>query len=219
LSISRRKFRSDVYNHLAVALATFFVSPDVVFSCLDLAQQNVYATAWECALARQRVFASYGLYAEERATFERWRQQVPVVSWIYDEMVMAHVGSQFHHLQESMLEALVYKKIHRGCSPNSACSRDGNSFKTEVEERMMRLLCVIHSTASGLNISDFLRSNLCVSLAVFKCLRVSFQWMWSVTNNAAAAAAAAPVGTAASGLAHLKLASRVLSSQSRNTLS
>jgi hypothetical protein len=219
LSINRYKFRSDVYNHLAVALATFFVSPDVVFSCLDLAQQNAYATAWECALARQRVFASYGLYAEERATFERWRQQVPVVSWIYDEMVMAHVGSQFHHLQESMLEALVYKKIHHGCSPNSACSRDGNSFKTEVEERMMRLLCVIHSTASGLNISDFLRSNLCVSLAVFKCLRVSFQWMWSVTNNAAAAAAAAPVGTAASGLAHLKLASRVLSSQSRNTLS
>jgi len=113
LLINRYKFRSDVYNHLAVALATFFVSPDVVFSCLDLAQQNAYATAWECALARQRVFASYGLYAEERATFERWRQQVPVVSWIYDEMVMAHVGSQFHHLQESMLEALVYKKIHR----------------------------------------------------------------------------------------------------------
>jgi len=52
---------------------------------------------WECALARQRVFASYGLYAEEQALFERWHKQVPVVSWIYDEMVMAHVGSQFHH--------------------------------------------------------------------------------------------------------------------------
>jgi hypothetical protein len=56
LLVSRRKFHSDVYNHLAMALATFFVSPDVVFSCLDLAQQNVLATAWECALARQRVF-------------------------------------------------------------------------------------------------------------------------------------------------------------------
>jgi len=217
--IWRRKFRTDIYNHLAMALATFFVSSDVVFSCLDLAEQNVHANAWECALARQRVFASYGLYAEERATFEKWRQQVPVVSWIYDEMVMAHLGSQFHHLQESMLEVLVYKKIHRGCSPNSACFRDGNSYKADVEERMMRLLCVIHSTASGLNISDFLCANLCIALAIFKCHRVSFQWMWSVTNNDAAAAAAAPVGTAASGLAHLKLASRVLSSQTRHTLS
>ncbi len=90
-----------------MALATFFVSPDVVFSCLDLAEQNVHATPWECALAHQRVFASYGLYAEERASFEKWHKGVPVVSWIYDEMVMAHVGSQFHHLQESMFEILV----------------------------------------------------------------------------------------------------------------
>ncbi len=51
--IWRRKFRSDIYNHLAMALASFFVSPDVVFSCLDLAKQNVHSTAWECALTRQ----------------------------------------------------------------------------------------------------------------------------------------------------------------------
>ncbi len=78
---------------------------------------------------------------------------------------------------------------------------------------MMRLLCVIHSTASGLNISEHLRANLCVSLAVFKCIRVSFQWMYSVVTTDAA-----PLG-AASGLTHLRLASRVLSSQVRNTLS
>jgi len=84
------------------------------------------------------------------------------------------VGSQFHHLQESMFEILVYKKIHRRCSPNSACFRDGNSYKADVEERMMHLLCVIHSMASGLNISDYLRANLCILLAIFKCHRVSF---------------------------------------------
>jgi len=105
-----------------MALATFFVSPDVVFSCLDLAEQNVHAAAWECALARQRVFTSYGLYAEERATFEKWHKQVPVVSWIYDEMVMAHVGSQFHHLQESMFEVLVYKKFITAARPTGLAS-------------------------------------------------------------------------------------------------
>ncbi len=72
--IWRRKFRTDVYNRLAVALASFFVSPDVVFCCLDLAEMNPLSTEWECALAHQRVFACYGLYAEERATFEKWRQ-------------------------------------------------------------------------------------------------------------------------------------------------
>jgi len=74
--IWRRKFCSDIYNQ-AMALATFFVSPDVVFSCLDLAKQNVHATLWECALARQRVFASYGLYAEEQASFEKCHKRVP----------------------------------------------------------------------------------------------------------------------------------------------
>ena len=99
-----------------------------------------------------------------------------------------------------MFEILVYKKIHRRCSPNSACFKDGNSYKADMEERMMCLLCVVHLTASGLNISNYLRTNLCISLAVFKCHRVTFQWMWSVMTNDA------PVG-AASGLAHLKLAS------------
>jgi len=209
----RRKFRTDVYNQLAVALASFFVSPDVVFCCLDLAQINPHSTEWECALARQRVFACYGLYAEERASFEKWRQRVPAVSWIYDEMVMSHVGSQFHHLQESMLEVLVYRQMHRRCPPANACFRASDPFKADIEERMMRLLCVIHSTASGLNISEHLRANLCVSLAVFKCIRVSFQWMYSVVTTDAA-----PLG-AASGLTHLRLASRVLSSQVRNCLS
>ncbi len=132
---------------LAVALASFFVSPDVVFCCLDLAQINPHSTEWECALARQRVFACYGLYAEERASFEKWRQQVPAVSWIYDEMVMSHVGSQFHHLQESMLEVLVYRQMHRRCPPANACFRASDPYKADIEEQMMRLLCVIHSTA------------------------------------------------------------------------
>ncbi len=129
----RRKFRSDIYNHLAMALATFFVSPDVVFSCLDLAEQNVHFTLWECALACQRVFASFGLYAQERASFEKWHRWVPAVSWIYEEMVMAHVGSQFHHLQESMFEILVYKKIHQPCPPNSACSKTGDAYKADID--------------------------------------------------------------------------------------
>jgi hypothetical protein len=126
---------------------------------------------------------------------------------------MAHVGSQFHHFQESMFEILVYRKIHRRCLPTSACLKASNSFKTDIDERMMRLLCVIHSVAGGLNISEHLRANLCISLAIFKCHRVAFHWMWSVvTNNTA------PLGAAA-GLTHLRLASRVLSSQVRNTLS
>jgi len=209
--IWQRKFCSDVYNNLAIGLTSFFVSPDVVFSFFDLAEQNVHSTAWECALARQNVFALYGLYAQECASFEKWHKRVPVVSWIYDEMVMAHVGSQFHHFQESMLEILAYRKRHRRCSPTSACLKTSDSYKLDIDKWMMRLLCVIHSVASGLNISDHLRANLCISLAVFKCHRVTFHWMLSVTNDA-------PVGTA-SGLAHLRLASRVLSWQVRNTLS
>jgi hypothetical protein len=126
-------------------------------------------------------------------------------------MVMAHVGSQFHHLEECMFEILVYRKMHRRCSLASSCWSASDSFKADVGKKMIRLLCVIHSVAAGFNISDHLCTNLCISLAVFKFHRVTFKWIWTVTSDA-------PVGTP-SGFTHLRLASRCLSLQARSVVS
>jgi hypothetical protein len=35
-----RKFCSNIYNHLAISLATFFVSPSVIFNCLEFAKKK-----------------------------------------------------------------------------------------------------------------------------------------------------------------------------------
>ena len=197
-------------NNLAIGLATFSICQDVIMSFLCLAEQNVLSNQWECTLARQKVFALYALYTEEQASFEQWHKRVPVVTWIYDDMVLNHVGSHFHHIQESMFEIFVHRKLLKMCSPTSACLSASESCKADIEEKLICLLCVIHSVAAEVKISEHLCTNLCIALAVYKCLRVTFQWMWSVAVGAV---------STPSGINSLRIASRCLSTQARKIVS
>jgi len=95
--------------------------------------------------------------------------------------------------------------------PTSACKTASDPFKEEVDEKLLCLLCVLHSVAAEIKISDHLHTNLCLALAVLKCHRVAFQWMCNVTNNA-------PLSTP-SGFNHLRVAKQCLGSITRTVVS
>jgi len=174
-----RKFKVDVYVRLAMAMSTFYFILDLPLSCLALAEgscvvtgggacpTNVLANAWQMTCARQAVLATYGLYREAAALFEKNLGRIPVASFFYDDLVLVHVSSQLNWALDILLETYVGQLIHKFCANSKECWDPVSGSRDKYDRLLDRLKRMIHGRLAESNVSERLRVNL---LAVLKLL-------------------------------------------------
>jgi hypothetical protein len=167
-----RKFKVDVYIHLAKAMAVFFLPFDLAISCLTLADgsaalpggdvhaSNMFANQWQMAAARHAVLVAYGLYSEAAAVFVRMLGRIPVCSLYYDELVIDHMLSQLNHALDILLEMYVSVLMHKFCDPDRNCWDPDSNSSTKLERILGQLKRTLYGRLAEENVSKSLRVNL-----------------------------------------------------------
>ena len=115
-----RQFRIDIFWFMSCALSSFYAKLDLVLACLKMARQSIgplpgLSDRMRYALMFQNMAVEYGHWRPAQLVFFNWFNQVPCVSWLYEELVLVHIKGVFWQMENLLMEIYITRIFHERC--------------------------------------------------------------------------------------------------------
>ena len=115
-----RQYRIDIFWFMSCALATFYAKLDLVLACLKMARNSMgplpgLSDRMRYALMFQNMAVEYGHWRPAQLVFFNWFNQVPCISWLYEELVLVHIKGVFWQMENLLVEIYITQVFHKKC--------------------------------------------------------------------------------------------------------